>query len=41
MVEQKNKVRDTKEEILNSKFLLVDLAGCERGGLEKGKINIS
>jgi len=36
MVEQKSKVRDTKEEVIYSKFLLVDLAGCERGGLEKG-----
>ena len=31
-VDQKNRCRDTKEEILSSKFLIVDLAGCERGG---------
>ena len=36
VVEQRNKVRDTKEEFLISKFLIVDLAGSERGGLEKG-----
>ncbi len=41
MVEQKSKVRDTKEEVIYSKFLLVDLAGCERGGLEKGKLYIN
>jgi len=35
-IEQKTKVRDTREEILTSKFLLVDLAGSERSGLEKG-----
>jgi kinesin family protein 18/19 len=35
-VEQRNKVRDTREEYLTSKFLIVDLAGSERGGLEKG-----
>jgi hypothetical protein len=36
IVEQKTKIRDTKEEYLLSKFLLVDLAGSERSGLEKG-----
>lgn len=36
IVEQKNRVRDTKEEYMLSKFLIVDLAGSERGGLEKG-----
>lgn len=36
VIEQKNKLRDTKEEFLISKFLIVDLAGSERGGLEKG-----
>jgi hypothetical protein len=36
VIEQKNKIRDTKEEFLISKFLIVDLAGSERGGLEKG-----
>ena len=36
VIEQRTKVRDTKEEILISKFLLVDLAGSERSGLEKG-----
>ena len=30
IIEQKNKIRDTKEEYLISKFLLVDLAGSER-----------
>lgn len=36
VIEQRNKVRDTREEYLTSKFLIVDLAGSERGGLEKG-----
>lgn len=36
MLEQRSKVRDTREEYVTSKFLLVDLAGSERSGLEKG-----
>jgi kinesin family protein 18/19 len=36
VVEQRGKLKDTKEEIIISKFIIVDLAGSEKGGLEKG-----